>query len=336
MIKLEPTAREWGYAVCFFALLGTTATPVFSQDKDAKTPAKEAAQKAEVNRSGKEMPASVSDEEAIAAIRASAAAFAAAFDDQNAQAIGRLWSKDGEYVNEDGVRFKGRDAIIKEYASFFESNPGLKLNISIESIRLLAPTVAVEEGVATLSPMPGGAPAASRYTAVHVVEGGTWKLGRVRDSRVEIPSQFGRLQSLEWMTGKWQSEHAGVTAEMTCDWVSGKSYLQRTFQVTRDGQTLSSSIEIIGWDPLQQQIVSWTFPSTGGRSTGVWTRTSEGWLASQRGITAQGVPTSSESWWASLDADAIGWSSLVRSADGERLAVPRDVVFKRVNAGEGG
>ena len=99
MIKLEPFAREWCYAVCFIALLGTTTNPVFSQDKNAKTPATETAKKKNANRPAKDPSASAADDQAIASIRASAGAFAAAFDDQNSQAIGRLWSKDGEYVN---------------------------------------------------------------------------------------------------------------------------------------------------------------------------------------------------------------------------------------------
>jgi hypothetical protein len=56
------------------------------------------------------------------AIRASSAAFVTAFNLGDAQAVAALWAPEGEYVDEGGQRFTGRDAIQKEYAAFFTAH----------------------------------------------------------------------------------------------------------------------------------------------------------------------------------------------------------------------
>ncbi len=271
-----------------------------------------------------------SSNDATAAIKATAEAFSKVFADKDADALAEMWTSDGEYIDENGNRFAGRDAIKQEYKSFFEAYPDLTMTVSIDSIRLLSPTAAVEEGLTSVVPAPGGEPVTARYSAIHILQDGTWLLAYVRDSRIDAASMNGQLKDLEWLVGRWSSDHAGVTADVKCDWAAGKSYLKRDFEVKRDGQVISSSVEIIGWDPLQQQVASWTFSSEGGRSFGLWYQTAEGWLVQQSGVAADGSMTSAISWWAPLADGALGWSGAMRSIDGQPLADPRDVVLVRV------
>ena len=140
--------------------------------------------------SSAESGANIADAD-LQSLRASAEAFADAFNRHDAAALAAMWTPDGEYTSEEGARFEGRDAIRRQYEEFFAANDDIKMRVAVESIRLLSPTTAIEEGRTTLVPMPPGAPGASQYTALHVKQDGRWLLASVRDTRVEIPSTYG-------------------------------------------------------------------------------------------------------------------------------------------------
>src|SRR4051812_18219429 len=73
------------------------------------------------------------------AIRATAEAFTQAFNRGDAKAVAALWNADGEYVDEDGSRFQGREAIQTEYAAFFKDHAKAKIHVEITSIRFVGP-----------------------------------------------------------------------------------------------------------------------------------------------------------------------------------------------------
>jgi uncharacterized protein (TIGR02246 family) len=116
-----------------------------------------------------------------AAIRAAAEEFTRAFDQGNAKALAALWTAGGTMVDEQGVVFTGRQAIEEQYASLFRSNPDAKIQITIQSIELPAPGVAIEDGVASVVTREGEASPASRYRAFHILENGKWLMTSVRE-----------------------------------------------------------------------------------------------------------------------------------------------------------
>ncbi len=94
------------------------------------------------------------------AIRRTAQEFIEAYDHGDAAAVAAQWVPDGEYIiGERSVR--GREAIAKLYADFFREHPGSQMKVKIDSIRLLAPTVAIEQGTASVSNSPNGPPTSS-------------------------------------------------------------------------------------------------------------------------------------------------------------------------------
>ncbi len=109
---------------------------------------------------------------------------------------GGALTANGVYIDEDGQRFKGRDAIQKEYEDLFEDNPGLKLSVEINSVRLINATTAIEEGRAAVTPQPPGdtPPVMTHYTAVHVRQDGKWLMADVRDVSVELPPDHGEVE----------------------------------------------------------------------------------------------------------------------------------------------
>src|SRR4051794_25945843 len=73
------------------------------------------------------------------AIRNSAKEFVDEYDHRNAEAVAAKWTTDGEYII--GSRsVKGRAAIARLYGEFLRAHPGSKMEVKIESVRVLAPT----------------------------------------------------------------------------------------------------------------------------------------------------------------------------------------------------
>jgi hypothetical protein len=52
--------------------------------------------------------------------------------------------------------------------------------------------------------------------------------------------------------------------------------------------------QIIGWDPVEERIRSWTFDGEGGFAEGWWTREGDRWLLRETGITPDGSRTGAE------------------------------------------
>src|SRR4029079_9969469 len=195
------------------------------------------------------------DTAAESAVRQSARQFTEAYDNANVEAIAAQWAPDAEYVVGQN-RIKGREAIAKLYGEFFKANPGSKMQVKIESIRVLAPTVAIEQGPSSVSHSASGPPSASAYTAVHVKQGDQWLLANVRES--ELPTSVGEeLADLSWLVGVWAANSDTSKVEMTYDWMVNKRFLRCTVAVTANGGSMSGGTQIIAKDPQSGRIVSW-------------------------------------------------------------------------------
>lgn len=207
---------------------------------------------------------------AAAAIRASSQAFAAAFNRRDAKAIAAMWTEDGEYVDDAGRKYSGREAIEKGYALFFRQNPKAQIRVLVDSVRVLSDGAAIEDGRATVEPAPAGSPGVSSYTAVHVKVDGKWLMANVRDTWIDTPSAYSKVADLEWLIGAWTAEEHGAKSESVCRWVANKSFVERTYSVTHLGGATTSGVQIIGFNPQAGRVQSWNFSSDGGHALGVW------------------------------------------------------------------
>jgi uncharacterized protein (TIGR02246 family) len=265
----------------------------------------------------------------LAAIRETMTTFKSAFDSGDAQAVADHWTTEGEFVDESGRRLQGREALAKAYGEFFKANPGAKITSTIERLRLINFETAIEDGTDEVDPAPAGAPGASRYTAVHVKQDGKWLLWSVRETRVDTPSNYGHLQSLEAMVGSWVAENEGVEFQADCHWIANKNFVEQKFHARRGDQTIASGTQIIGWDPATERIASWTFTSDGGHATGSWQPSENGWLIESNGTLADGTPTSAVNIISHLGDNAVAWRSVNRTAGAFRILDTNEVVLKR-------
>jgi uncharacterized protein (TIGR02246 family) len=265
----------------------------------------------------------------VAAIRAGSEAFLAAFNAADAKAIAALWTENGEYIDHTGQHFVGREAIEKGYARLFAEDPNIKMQMTIDAVRMLSNHTAIEDGRAVAVAGDGTAPGFTQYTVVHVKVDGTWKMASVRDTLIESPPAMTSAADLAWLVGTWEAEEHGVKTVSTCRWVADGRFIERTYTATNVDGTSSSGVELVGWNPSGGHVQSWSFSPDGGHAVGIWFPQQDGWLAQMRGIAPDGTPTSSVNQLRKLDDDAYAWQSMQRGAGGTSLPDTHEVVWKR-------
>ena len=109
-----------------------------------------------------EKPKSSPEEEAL---HKRAEAFVEAFNKGDAKAVAGFWTPEGDLVDQEGHKFKGRKAIEELYTKVFGETKGAKLFIRIGSVRVARPDLALEDGETEVV-FPDGPPSAGRYSVV--------------------------------------------------------------------------------------------------------------------------------------------------------------------------
>jgi uncharacterized protein (TIGR02246 family) len=257
-----------------------------------------------------------------AAIRQAAASYADAFNKHDSQAVADHWSPDAVYLNRaTGEEVVGRTAIMEQFKALFDEQPDIKLEVTIEAIQFISPTVAVEHGRTTVV-APNAEPEEINYTAVNVKRDGKWLLDRVTDKPKEmevVPSHYDQLKELEWMVGRWTSATDNSEVEVDCDWTKNRNFLTRAFKISIDGETTFSGMQIIGWDPLEKSVRSWTFDSNGTFAEATWQKKEDRWFVRNRGVLPDGRPATMINVMKQLDENSFTWQTIERTAGEELL-----------------
>jgi uncharacterized protein (TIGR02246 family) len=261
------------------------------------------------------------DSEEVAAIRAVGASFVEAYRAKDAKALGALFTENAEIVDDEGEVTRGRPAIVERFAGLFEANEGGTLETNVESIHLLSPTVAVEEGTATVSGHEGEKPEIDRYRVIYVKQDGRWLHARITDETPDEPSAHEHLEDLQWMLGEWVNESDDELVSTTCSWADNGSFLIRQFDIKIEGTVALSGTQRIGWDPLLKQFRTWVFDTEGGFAEGLISRDDDGdrWIIKSTGVRADGQAITVTSAFTPLDQDRIAWQTLERTVGGVAL-----------------
>jgi uncharacterized protein (TIGR02246 family) len=244
-------------------------------------------------------------------------AYEAAYAKGDANALADFFTEDAEYTAEDGRTFRGRAEITETIHAALLERKGGNLAINMESVRALAPEVLLEKGATTVTANDGDV-SESLYTAIHVKKDGKWKISQLIESAMPATTPHDRLAELGWLVGQW--EEADQAADLSVDseylWARGGNFITRNVNVKRAGQTTLEGWQIIGWDPIEERIRSWTFDSEGGFAEGWWTREGERWLVRETGVTPDGSRTGAENTITKLSPDRLAWESNNRTLDG--------------------
>ncbi len=138
------------------------------------------------------------------------------------------------------------------------------------------------------------------------------------------------LTQLQWLVGDWIDEGADATIKTRCRWAHRNHFLSQTFTVeTKDGVVLEGA-QVIAWDPVRQQIRSWTFDSEGGFGEGAWSQDGNHWNVKTAHSLFTGGRASSINVFTPVDENSIRWKSINREIEGEiQPNIPEVTVVRR-------
>jgi uncharacterized protein (TIGR02246 family) len=297
------------------ALVGFLTIQVRSagQDKTAEPP------KAAV---GSEATSRAGDE---AAIRKTTADFIKAVEKGDAKAVAAAWTKDGEYIDDDGTTIRGRANIQAAYAKAFAKNKKLKVEVTIESIRFPSKDTAIEEGYAKRYGDNAEQPTASRYSVLHVREDGRWLMALLR----EWPDEGVSLRDLDWLIGTWEAKTDEAEVRTTYGWDAKKNSIRCQIAIKSQGRNVNAT-QFLVKDPRSGELRSWLFDDDGGFGDGTWKRDGKRWVIAATGVQADGGELTATNILTPVDEDTFTWQSTERTLDGEELLNIPPVKVRRV------
>jgi uncharacterized protein (TIGR02246 family) len=311
------------------AAAGTKAPPPAAKADAGKKSADAAKSPAASSKPGSGTPAEDPDEKAI---RASAESFTKLYNAHDVKGLAALFSPKAEMIDEDDNVMKGREAIEKEFAKVFKDHPTSSMEVDVDSVRVLTPMLAIEEGTARSKDSPNAPEDVTVYVAIHVKADGKWQLACVRDwdaPASELSPHELLERDLSWLVGEWIEESPDSVIHSVCKWHDNGNFLMQEFQVNVAGEIAMSGTMRIGWNAVTKQFQSWVFDSHGGHSTGFWMQDGDHWIVKMQGATATGEVGSSTNSYRPIDRDTIAWASFDRVIDGERQEDIEEIVVKR-------
>ena len=266
-----------------------------------------------------------------AAIVKAAEKFVEAFHSGDAKAVAACWTADGDYVDDRGKHFAGREAIEKNFAQFFAANKGLKLRIEMASLRFPADGVALEDGTSAVLAPDGSAPSRARYSNVLVKEDGNWLLSSVRESPDAGPSQYEFLSDLEWAIGEWMEDTTGSeVGHMSFSWAPGQNFVVAIRTMDFKDVSLLQSTQWIAWDPEAKAIRSWNFHADGGFGEATWSKDGEKWSIKSESVLADGSKVASTTTITQVDADTVKTRATNQTLNGKPMPDTAEVTMKRI------
>ncbi len=253
-----------------------------------------------------------------AAVMANDRAYEAAYAKGDVKALGEFFTEDAEFTTSDGRTFSGRAAIEESTRTAFLTNKGAKLAIALDSVRVLGPEAVLEKGSTTVTAK-SGETSGALYTAIYVKKDGKWKMSDLVETPLPEETPHDQLSELAWLIGEW--EEADKTTDVTVHsqyvWAKGGNFITRNITVKRGGDVTLEGWQIIGWDPVQENIRTWTFDGEGGFAEGVFTRDGNRWLLRETGVTPDGSRTAADNTYTKLSDDRLTWESNNRALDGD-------------------
>jgi uncharacterized protein (TIGR02246 family) len=223
------------------------------------------------------------------AIRQAVAAYTAAFNKGDADAVAGFWAADSEFTDDTGMTTKGRDAIAALFRPYFteESRKGSKMAVTITSVRLLKGDVALQDGVSVIT-APDGTSSQANYSSVWSRSDGKWQIHSARELPYGPNDSTGAsssLKQLEWLVGQWEGDEGKVSVDVR--WALNRAFLEQEYKAKHgDGELLVR--QYIGFDPLTGQIKSWYFDSRGNYGEGLWERDGNSWQVTTAGVLSMG------------------------------------------------
>lgn len=224
-----------------------------------------------------------------ASVRKVLSEYVEVFNQKAADKVAGFWTEKGTHSDrETGERTEGRQAIQADMTKVFESSGDIKLSAKVDRFRMVTSNVASVEGQTTVVQADGD-PVVSSFIAILVHEGDKWLIDSIEEMSLPRPaSTAAALKGLEWLIGEWVDDSGDAKVSTTFRWTANESFMLRSFNVeTKDGVTLTGT-QVIGWDPVIQQIRSWSFSSDGSFGEAIWSQSGDSWMSKATHTLANG------------------------------------------------
>jgi uncharacterized protein (TIGR02246 family) len=264
------------------------------------------------------------------AIRAQLVDFSKMLGTGDSKALAQLWTEDGEYVDEDGTQTKGRKAIEQRFALVFSQDGKPHVQLPADTVKFLAPTVALVEGTVQRDDEDGQTRPGSHFAIVSVKGDSGWLISRAAESTVVSTSNYDYLRQFNWLIGEWDSHNENASVHMKAEWVPSKNFILCKYETKKTAGGQSVDMQIIGWDPLLNQPRSWHFDSSGGFGQGLWSKDKNHWICDSTGVESDGSETKSRNIISVTGANAFTWSSVNRSVDGMAVGDAPSLEVQRI------
>ena len=245
-------------------------------------------------------------------------AYEAAYAKSDVKALAAFFAEDAAYTSDDGRTFSGRAEIEAAIRAGLMANKGSKLAIEVETVSVLGPEAVLEKGRTTVTAK-NGETSGALYTAIHAKKDGKWEIKHLVETPLPTVTPRDRLAELEWLVGEWQDTDKANDVDVRSQylWARGRNFLTRNVTVKNAGEVTLEGWQVIGWDPVEERIRTWTFDSEGGFADGYFTRDGERWLLRETGVAPDGSRTGADNTLTKLSADRFTWESNNRTLDGE-------------------
>lgn len=258
----------------------------------------------------------------ITGLEKTAADFVTAYNNKDAAALAALFTEKGELTDLNGEEvISGRGDIEAHYQELLSSADAPSVAVEVDSVRIVAPKTAVEDGTLHFTPPGEDSPARSAtYVAVlSQNDAGVWQVASTR-TLSDVTSQEGHLADLESsLKGDWTGQRDGLRLDIAFGWDdSGKFISGEMLASATDAKPVETSIRL-GWDGAKKSVTGWTHDDAGGFGQSVWTPDDDGWTVRTEGTTADGETMSANQHLVFEDADTFIWTATDRIVDGEKL-----------------
>ena len=263
-----------------------------------------------------------------AGVRAAAKEYLGAVQRGDQGALKRLWTPTGDYVDATGQLFKAEELIGQLTAESSPKNSTTANDASETKLRFVTPDVAIEDGVAAGSTNDSGG-VMGRFTAVWVRRDGKWLLDSLREAAVATaPAVNEHLAPLGFLLGEWTGKMDEGDILVSANWSDAGNYLLREFVIrSRSGEKIGGT-QRIGWDPVTNQIKSWSFDSQGGLGKDIWRRDGNRWIVESSDVMANGKTATSSASYTPTSEGRFLWESAGGNVAGAKVK-PVRVEFTR-------
>jgi uncharacterized protein (TIGR02246 family) len=261
-----------------------------------------------------------------------AEAFVATFNKGDAKRLASFFTPNADLVDPEGRHTKGRQAIAKLYQKYFAENKGAKLTIHIQSVRLVRPDLALEDGLTEVIPAKGGPPSAARYSVVYVKNDGEWYLESVREAIAVPPTNAEHLEDLAFLVGDWEQDtDKGGGSTMSYSWANQGNFLVNSFELTLQDIPVAGGIQWIGWDQAEKKVRAWSFLFNGGFAEAVWNKDGDNkYKIALHATMRDGKKASATNIFTKLDPDHFSFQLVDRKLDGRALPDEKPTKMRRV------